>query len=145
MGTSYQRIHGSGLSSVKQVYIDAEMLANYSLPPLILLSWLYNLANIKSLTVSASTIQILSLVPDLFKVKLPSLLCNLKTLKVKLKPLPFGLHLILEPHMFKNKSLKEALKMHNKAGAEAFVTIHEIVHWVEMDLKTMVHYSLYFI
>ncbi|WJX52364.1 hypothetical protein P8452_38482 [Trifolium repens] len=40
------------------------------------------LDNIKSLTVTASNLQTLSLVPGLFKDKLPSLLCNLKKLKV---------------------------------------------------------------
>jgi hypothetical protein len=58
MGTPYQKFCGSDLSYVKQVNIDAEMLANYSLPPLILLSWLFDLANINSLTVSASTLQV---------------------------------------------------------------------------------------
>ena len=57
-GTPYQILCGSSLSSVKQVIIDAEMLANYSEPPLVLLSWLFDLANIKSLTVSASTLQV---------------------------------------------------------------------------------------
>jgi hypothetical protein len=58
MGIPYQKFCGSGLSSVEQVNIDAEMLANYSEPPLVLLSWLSDLPNIKSLTVSASTLQV---------------------------------------------------------------------------------------
>ncbi|WJX46391.1 hypothetical protein P8452_33199 [Trifolium repens] len=40
--------------------------------------WPQDLDNIKSLTVTASNLQNLSLVPGLFKAKLPSLLCNLK-------------------------------------------------------------------
>jgi hypothetical protein len=59
MGIPYQKFCGSGLSSVEQVNIDAEMLANYLRPPLVLLSWLSDLSNIKSLTVSASTLQVL--------------------------------------------------------------------------------------
>lgn len=58
IGTPYQKLCGSNLSSVRQVNIDAEMLANYTEPPLVLLSWLLELANIKSLTVSASTLQV---------------------------------------------------------------------------------------
>ncbi|CAJ2678275.1 unnamed protein product [Trifolium pratense] len=88
-GIPYQRLSGSSLSSVKQVKIDADISTRFEEFSLILFNWLQELDNIKSLTVTASTLQILSLVPDLFNVKLPSLLCNLKTLKVKLKPLPF--------------------------------------------------------
>ncbi|KAI5386308.1 hypothetical protein KIW84_072736, partial [Lathyrus oleraceus] len=57
-GTPYQKLCGSNLSSVEEVNIDAEMLSNYTEPPLVLLSWLLELANIKSLTVSASTLQV---------------------------------------------------------------------------------------
>jgi len=57
-GTPYQTLLGTNLSSVKKVIIDTEMLANYSVPPLVLLSWLSSLANIESLTVSASTLQV---------------------------------------------------------------------------------------
>ncbi|GAU35119.1 hypothetical protein TSUD_162240 [Trifolium subterraneum] len=98
IGIPYQKFRGSSLSSVEQVNIDAEMLANYSEPPLVLLSWLCDLANIKSLTVSPSTLQILSFVPDILKDKLlsPSLMRSLKSLKVKLKPLSYGLSLALK-------------------------------------------------
>ncbi|CAI8615218.1 unnamed protein product [Vicia faba] len=48
---------GNNRSSIKQVNIDAEMLEYYSEPPAVLLSWLQELANVKSLTVSASTLQ----------------------------------------------------------------------------------------
>ncbi|XP_045796095.1 F-box/LRR-repeat protein At4g14103-like isoform X1 [Trifolium pratense] len=98
MGIPYQKFHGSSLSSVEQVNIDAEMLANYSEPPLVLLSWLSDLPNIKSLTVSASTLQVLSFVPDILKDKLlsASLMRSLKSLKVKLKPLSYGLSLALK-------------------------------------------------
>ncbi|KAK2414702.1 F-box/LRR-repeat protein [Trifolium repens] len=98
MGIPYQKFCGSGLSSVEQVNIDAEMLANYSEPPLVLLSWLSDLPNIKSLTVSASTLQVLSFVPNILMDKLlsASLLRSLKSLKVKLKPLSYGLSLALK-------------------------------------------------
>ncbi|GAU29479.1 hypothetical protein TSUD_65140 [Trifolium subterraneum] len=98
MGIPYQKFCGSGLSSVKQANIDAEMLANYSVPPLVLLRLLYDLANIKSLTVSASTLQVISFVPDFFMAKqLPSsFMRTLKSLKVKLKPLSYGLSMALK-------------------------------------------------
>ncbi|PNY07600.1 F-box/LRR-repeat protein [Trifolium pratense] len=99
MGTPYQKFCRSGLSSVKQANIDAEMLANYTVPPLVLLRLLYDLANIKSLTVSASTLQVLSFVPDFFKDKqrLPSsFMRSLKSLKVKLKPLSYELSMALK-------------------------------------------------
>ncbi|CAI8609651.1 unnamed protein product [Vicia faba] len=86
---------GSSLSSIKQVNIDVEMLANYSEPPAILLSWLQELANVKSLTVSASTLQVLSFIPNLLKLKISSL-HSLKSLKVKLKPLSYGLSMALK-------------------------------------------------
>ncbi|WJX32675.1 hypothetical protein P8452_20973 [Trifolium repens] len=40
--------------------------------PLVLLNWLIELANIKSLTVSSSALEVLSLVPDLLKAEFPS-------------------------------------------------------------------------
>ncbi|KAL5054436.1 hypothetical protein RYX36_035118 [Vicia faba] len=94
-GTPYQMFCGSSLSSIKQVNIDAEMLANYSEPPAVLLSWLQELANVKSLTVSASTLQVLSFIPNLLKLKISSL-HSLKSLKVKLKPLSYGLSMALK-------------------------------------------------
>ncbi|KAK2383295.1 hypothetical protein QL285_070761 [Trifolium repens] len=81
MGTPYQIFCGNGLSSVKQVNIDAEMLANYSFPIWVLVGWLFGLANAKSLTISASTLQVLSLIPDLLKDKLS--LSSLKTVKLE--------------------------------------------------------------
>nr|XP_004504894.1 FBD-associated F-box protein At1g60410-like [Cicer arietinum] len=108
IGTPYQMLCGRHLNAIKQVNIDAEMLANYTEPPMILLSWLIDLANIKSLTVSASTLQVLSLIPDFLKDKL-SFLRSLKSLKVKLKPLAYGLSMTL-----KTDKLEKALK----AGSE---------------------------
>ncbi|CAL5213525.1 unnamed protein product [Lathyrus oleraceus] len=104
MGNPHQMFCGSSLSSIKQVNIDAEMLANYSEPPAILLSWLQEFANIKSLTVSASTLQVLSLIPNLLKLKISSL-HSLKSVKVKLKPLSYGLSMAL-----KIVKLEKALK-----------------------------------
>ncbi|KAK2437087.1 hypothetical protein P8452_33192 [Trifolium repens] len=111
MGTPYQKFRGRSLSSVKQVNIDAEMLANYSEPPLVLLSWLSDLTNINSLTVSASTLQILSFVPGSFKDKLlpSSFMRSLKSLKVKLKPLSYGLSMALKIVMLE-KELKAGLE-----------------------------------
>ncbi|GAU38279.1 hypothetical protein TSUD_119600 [Trifolium subterraneum] len=52
---------------------------------LVLLNWLIELANTVSLTVSISTLKVLSLVPDLLKIELPSLY-SLKSLKVIKNP-----------------------------------------------------------
>ncbi|XP_045797415.1 F-box/LRR-repeat protein At4g14103-like [Trifolium pratense] len=111
MGTPYQKFRGSSLSSVEQVNIDADMLAYYLEPPLVLLSWLSDLPNIKSLTVSASTLQVLSFVPDILKDKLlsASLMRSLKSLKVKLKPLSCGLSMASKITNF-DKELKTGFK-----------------------------------
>ncbi|RHN53024.1 putative F-box domain, leucine-rich repeat domain, L domain-containing protein [Medicago truncatula] len=126
-GTPKQKICGSGFSSVKEVNIDAHMFSKVDKSPMILFSWLLDLANIESLTVSSSTLQILSLVPDLLEVKLPSL-CNLKSVEIKLERLgilPSLLHFMYEANqaMLKKaaaKSRKEASKLRKafKAGLE---------------------------
>jgi len=57
-GKPYKKIFGSGLSCVKHVDIDAEIFSMDMQPSLILLSWLLNLTNTKSLTVTASALQV---------------------------------------------------------------------------------------
>ncbi|AES68933.2 F-box/RNI/FBD-like domain protein [Medicago truncatula] len=66
----------------------------------LLISWLQELANIKSLTVSSNTLQVLSFVPDLFNVKLTSL-CNLESLQVEMKLLTPGLYVLLSHRKYK--------------------------------------------
>ncbi|GAU32476.1 hypothetical protein TSUD_316830 [Trifolium subterraneum] len=88
--------------------------------PRFLLSWLLELVNTKSLTVTASTLQVLSLNSNLLKIKLPSL-GNLKSLKVKTKPLAYGFRKTLNAiKLGKIKSRKEAAKLRKsfKAGLE---------------------------
>ncbi|PNX72933.1 F-box family protein [Trifolium pratense] len=118
-GKLIQKICGSGLSFVKLVNID-----DYSDSvdhALVLFSWLEDLANIESLRVTSNTLQILSLVPDLLELKLPSF-CNLKTLEVELSPLSYGsIYIYIENAMLKKavaKSRKEAAKLRKaiKAG-----------------------------
>jgi len=59
-GTPYQRILGSDISSLKYVDIHAEVDSDCrDMPPLFLLSWLVEFADIKSLTVTATTLQVL--------------------------------------------------------------------------------------
>jgi hypothetical protein len=110
-GIPVQKICGSGLSSVKQVNIDAQDFGSSVDYGLVLLSWLQDLVSVESLSVSSTTVQILSLVPNLLKVKIPSL-CNLKTLEVQWMPLNYGsLYLYMEKAMLKkaaSKSRKEA-------------------------------------
>ncbi|XP_045821788.1 uncharacterized protein LOC123914636 [Trifolium pratense] len=117
--TPKQRLCGSSLSSVKQVNILVDIFSRIGEPYLILFSWLQDLDNIKSLTVNAYTLQILSLDPDLFKVKLPSLR-NLKSLK----PRPLGLSSYVRKEVvFKYMSRKEAHKILLKEADEPFVII----------------------
>ncbi|MCH88132.1 F-box/LRR-repeat protein, partial [Trifolium medium] len=113
IGKLIQKICGSGLSSVKLVNIDAPHYSDSADHALVLLSWLQDLANIESLRVTSITLQILSLVPDLLEVKLPSF-CNLKSLEVELRPLLYGsIYIYIENAMLKKaaaKSRKEAAK-----------------------------------
>ncbi|MCH83656.1 F-box family protein [Trifolium medium] len=82
-GTHYYPLCGSGLSSVKQIDIDVPMSPRFE----IILSWLQDFANVKSLTINITTLKILSEVPDLFKDK-PHFLCNLESLKVRAATIP---------------------------------------------------------
>jgi hypothetical protein len=78
---------------------------------------------------------------------LASLLCNLKTLKVKPKSLPFGTtHTCLRTSHLKKLSrcIPEGIVdvlLQNSSSTEVHITDYssplEIVHWVEMDLKTI--------
>ncbi|KAI5410663.1 FBD-associated F-box protein At5g18780 [Lathyrus oleraceus] len=95
IGFPFQILSGSHLTSVKHVYIDTKkclldnfvkpLLGNLVKPLSDLRSWFLELTNIKSLTISTYTLQVLSLVPDLLKVEFPSL-CNLKLLNIEMKP-----------------------------------------------------------
>ncbi|CAI8618053.1 unnamed protein product [Vicia faba] len=124
--TGNHHIHeicGSGLSSVKKVNIKSRRFSASMEDALILFSWLLNFANIESLTVTSTILQILSLNPDLFEVKLHSL-HKLKSLKVKLIQIEEGsLLLLMEDAMLKKaaaKSPKEVEKLR-----EAFETCLE--------------------
>ncbi|KAL4358878.1 hypothetical protein S245_026107 [Arachis hypogaea] len=105
-GIPYQQICGSHVPSLEDVDIDAEIWSNSLESPLILFSWLLELANVKSLTVSASTLQVLFLIPNLLKIKLPCL-GKLKSLKVKMKPLSPIFAMTLKA----GKSKKEVMKL----------------------------------
>ncbi|XP_057425510.1 F-box protein At4g22280-like isoform X1 [Lotus japonicus] len=112
-----QYLCGSGLSSVKEVNIDADILLSSPDPPLILLSWLQDFVNITSLTVTTNTLQVLFLVPDILKIKLPSL-ANLKRLKIKREPLSYMLTHVMRGVRLKKaatESRKEAAKLRKEA------------------------------
>ncbi|PNX85191.1 F-box/LRR-repeat protein, partial [Trifolium pratense] len=83
----------SDLCSLKDVCIDVfnPYCSPYKEYYPFVLNLLLELANIKSLTVSSTTLQVLFFVPDLFKVKLASLY-NLESLQVKVK--------LLEPPVY---------------------------------------------
>ncbi|PNX95134.1 cytochrome C biogenesis protein ccsA, partial [Trifolium pratense] len=77
----------SNLSSVKHVNINVMSFAKGTKVPLV------ELANIKSLVITSSTLEVLSWLPDLLKVEFRSL-CNLKILKLKIgmyMPLPLSI------------------------------------------------------
>ena len=57
-GRPLQRIRGSGISSVKHVSIEAEMYSIREKYPWILFNWLLGFANVKSLKVTSSTLQV---------------------------------------------------------------------------------------
>ncbi|GAU46935.1 hypothetical protein TSUD_85350 [Trifolium subterraneum] len=134
-----QKICGSGLSSVKQVYINAQEDAVSVEHALVLLSWLQDLANVESLTVTSITLQILYLVPDLFKVKFSSL-CNMTSLKVELIPFAYGggLPRLIEKEMLKKaaaKSRQEAAKLRNEFKAGRYLETTRDLSVVEESIK----------
>ncbi|XP_045825162.1 F-box/FBD/LRR-repeat protein At1g78750-like [Trifolium pratense] len=71
----------TNLSSVKHVAIHVFCPSRSIKTSLVLLNWLVELSNIKSLIINSSILEVLSLVPDLLKVEFRSF-CNLKSLKV---------------------------------------------------------------
>ncbi|XP_058751046.1 F-box/LRR-repeat protein At3g26922-like [Vicia villosa] len=72
------------LSTVKRVSIDVKYWIYEANTPLVLLNWLDELANIKSLTLTSSTLKVLSHAPRLLKSEFSSL-CNMESLNVKKK------------------------------------------------------------
>ncbi|GAU49711.1 hypothetical protein TSUD_407880 [Trifolium subterraneum] len=88
-GTPYQTISGSDISSLKHVDLHAKVVPYSRAPPLLLFCWLLEFANIKSLTVTATTLQVLSLIPGLLKFCIHSLV-NLKLLRVEIDKIQDG-------------------------------------------------------
>ncbi|XP_058747132.1 F-box/LRR-repeat protein At4g14096-like [Vicia villosa] len=97
IGSAFHKLYGSknNLSSIKHIDIDLRLMSDSAEYSLFLLNFLVELVSVKSMTVSSQTLQVLSLVPGLFKVDLPSL-CNLKSLKVKKKQSSFLPDLVVE-------------------------------------------------
>ncbi|KAK2420301.1 hypothetical protein QL285_031059 [Trifolium repens] len=74
----------SNLSSIKHANIEVSIyLLKSGKTSLVLRNWYVELANIESLTISSTAIQILYLAPRILKADIPSF-CNLKSLKVKM-------------------------------------------------------------
>jgi len=61
-GTPYQKLCVSHPCSITHLYIDADDISSVEEDSTTLLSWLLELANIKSLTVSSNTLQVLKLI-----------------------------------------------------------------------------------
>jgi hypothetical protein len=57
-GKPYQKLFGRSLANVKHLTIDARVLSLQMEPPQLLLNWLLEFAYTKSLTVTASNLQI---------------------------------------------------------------------------------------
>ncbi|XP_058782797.1 F-box/FBD/LRR-repeat protein At5g53840-like [Vicia villosa] len=111
-GVPYHDISWSNISSLKHVDIDAEVFPYTCYgPPLFLFNWLSEFANIKSLTVTATTLKVLSLIPGLLKFKIPSL-GKLKSLKVKIDEIQCGLLTLSNDKLQDVKSKKEAAMIH---------------------------------
>ncbi|XP_057456794.1 F-box/LRR-repeat protein At3g26922-like [Lotus japonicus] len=139
-GVPFQLLSGSrNISSLEQVNIDAQILSNEEAKidlgtclnyptstPFILLSWLEELANIKSLTISTSTLQVLSLIPHLLELKYP-ILGSLKSLKVIHKPLSHGFIKILIQAKLQKETTKSgkaiAAKLRRAMKKEMFSSI----------------------
>ncbi|XP_058785053.1 F-box protein At1g60400-like [Vicia villosa] len=113
-GIPYQDIFGSNISLLKHVDIDAGVFPYSSGPPLFLFKWLSEFANIKSLTVTATTLQAISLIPGLLKFKIPPL-GKLKSLKVKIDEIQYGLRMMLCHYKLHNVKSKEEASRIKKA------------------------------
>ncbi|GAU49712.1 hypothetical protein TSUD_407890 [Trifolium subterraneum] len=110
-GTPYQTISGSDISSLKHVDLHAEVVPYSRAPPLLLFCWLLEFANIKSLTVTATTLQVLSLIRGLLKFCIHSL-GNLKLLRVEIDKIQYGFRSTLCDVKLQNvQSKKEAARI----------------------------------
>ncbi|PNX97432.1 F-box family protein [Trifolium pratense] len=115
-GRGFPEIGETSLSSVKQASILYSLHSSSAMDHgSVLFSWLKGLANVESLTLNSISLQILSLVPGLFEVKLPSM-CKLKSLEVKLDSLGQGGPLL--------QSIKDA--MLTKAAAKSSKEVDEL-------------------
>ncbi|XP_058783132.1 F-box protein At4g22280-like [Vicia villosa] len=127
-GTPYQKIFGRHVFSLKHVNIDAEVIPYNNLPPLILLSWFIMFCGAKSLTVTATTLQVLSLIPDNFMDLNKHSLVKLKLLKVEVDEIQYGLRMELCKAKLKNiASKKEAARIKKafKLGMEPSPAVPE--------------------
>lgn len=114
-GNPLEILFGSRLSSIEHASIDVNVAWISEKFPSVLLSWLIEFSAIKSLVVSSTTLQVLSMVPDLLKVEFSSL-CNLKSLKVKMRQFSDGLsRSLIEANLSQLLSrLEEAFKGRSK-------------------------------
>ncbi|XP_058781236.1 F-box/FBD/LRR-repeat protein At1g78750-like [Vicia villosa] len=110
-GTPYQEIRGSNISSLKHVDIHSDALSNDRWPPFFLLSWLIEFTNIISLTITATSLQVLNLIPRLFKYNFPSL-GKLKSLNVEIDEIQYGFRMTLcDVKLLSVKSKKKAARI----------------------------------
>ncbi|CAK8568163.1 unnamed protein product [Lathyrus sativus] len=111
-GNPYHKVLATDVSSLKHL----DMVAYRKAPPLFLFNWLLEFVNIESLTVSAATLQVLSLIPNLLKMDFPSLV-NLKSLKVIMGPISYGFRMTVCQKKLRNVKSKEEAVALRKAFA----------------------------
>ncbi|XP_058781237.1 putative FBD-associated F-box protein At5g38570 [Vicia villosa] len=111
-GFIIQNISWGNISSLKDVTIDAQLFPyGEGGNPLFIFNWLLEFANITSLTVTASTLQILNLIPGVLNFNNPSL-GKLKSLKVNVDEIQNGVRLKLCKDKLQNvKSKREAARI----------------------------------
>ncbi|KAK7282906.1 hypothetical protein RIF29_12020 [Crotalaria pallida] len=136
-GVTCHDLSGSGLSAVKRVNIDADTSYCSSEPPFILLNWVKELVNVQSMMVTINTLQVLFLIPDLVKINFPSL-GNLKSMKVKMKPLSCAVTESLGP--FKSRKAQKMILLVIQKGSSSECSEEEgILH---LGAQTILTYLL---
>ncbi|KAK2445421.1 hypothetical protein QL285_016352 [Trifolium repens] len=112
------KLSGSNVSSLKHVDIEVKLKQYHEKSPLLLYKWLRVFANIKSLTVSATTLQVLALIPNLSTISPPSLRI-LKSFKVKMEDISIVCRITLMDVKLQNaESKKERKRLRKKFKEE---------------------------
>ncbi|XP_058768095.1 putative FBD-associated F-box protein At5g22720 [Vicia villosa] len=130
IGTPFQIVRRSHLGSLKHMEIYLDKIVNYAEAPSALLNLFQELADIKSLALYSTSLHVLSLFPDVCKVKLNSLR-KLKTLIIKEKGLSFTLsELLINAKLAQNpaaRSQEEVAKLTEELKEQSLSIPSEII------------------